>query len=184
MVQEYGPTGPCVCGFGEEFFTLEGDRTVCTVCGGAVGKGYVEAPEPEEEVIRSHRSILIVDDQAFFRERIRQNLKEQGHEVLEAANGLEALKAIAEIYLKRSAPMGVERLEAVILDLVMPGELDGFQTLAAVKALLPEVPVIVLTASPPKPELLQKLAKLGAKKYLNKGASNLDTLVVKNIQEI
>ncbi len=181
MEGDYSATGPCVCGFGEEFFTMEGERTVCTVCGGIVGK-YVPDLGPSTAQ-KPKKTILIVDDQAFFRERISRVLKDHGHEVLESADGLGAVSVVRDIYVKRKSKLST-RLDAFVLDLIMPGDLDGFQTLAVVKTLLPEVPVIILTASLPKPDLLQKLAKLGAKKYLNKSAANLDSLIAKNIQEI
>jgi CheY-like chemotaxis protein len=173
---DYDNLGPCVCGFGNEFMTIENNRSICTVCGGLVGKSAL----PGEDLHLPRKTVLIVDDQAFFRERISEGLAEQGHEVLQASSGLEGIKVVSDIHL--SHPPG--RLDAVILDLVMPGDLDGFQTLAVIKKLYPELPVIILTATPPQKELFHKLAQRGAKKYLNKAAPNLDELVLKNIQEV
>lgn len=180
MAEEFGATGPCVCGFGEEFFTLEGGRPICTVCGGVVGKAAAEAASEGDQ---PKKTILIVDDQSFFRERIRQILKDAGHMVLEAADGLQGVKTLVDTCIRGRTKLST-RIDAMILDLVMPGDIDGFQTLAVVKTLLPEIPVIILTASPPKKDLLQKLATLGAKKYLNKSAAKLDELVLKNVQEV
>ena len=46
------PRTVCHCGFGEEYFTLEGNRSLCTVCGGEVAGqsvGIFDLPEPEPE---------------------------------------------------------------------------------------------------------------------------------------
>jgi CheY-like chemotaxis protein len=65
--------------------------------------------------------ILVVDDNAVSRELLLYVLKPLGHEVVEAASGLEALERIAE-----------ERPDAVLLDLDMPG-LDGYGVLREVR---------------------------------------------------
>jgi CheY-like chemotaxis protein len=169
----------CVCGFGDEFFTLEGGRPICTVCGGWVGQAVPDIFTEEKE---KKKTILVVDDQAFFRARLNTVLKSQGYEVIEAADGLGCVKVVADIVRGKSKAHG--KVSALILDLVMPGDLDGFQTLAVVKAITPDMPVIVITASPPKKDLLQNLARLGAKKYINKAAENLDTLILNNLAQV
>lgn len=181
MEDNFKDSGPCVCGFGDEFFSLEGDRPVCTVCGGIIEK---QLPEfYDEEKSREKKTILIIDDQAFFRERISSILQENGHEVVSAGDGLEAIRHVADVYVDKK-PQLLSRFDVIFLDLVMPGDLDGFQTLAVLKTLIPAVPVFILTSRPPKRDLLEKLAKLGAKKYLNKSAAELDKLVLNNIQNL
>jgi hypothetical protein len=110
---------PCHCGFGEEYFTIEGDRSVCTVCGGGVTGRIVavfdQAPAAEPPAKR----VLVVDDQPFFRLRIGDILAQRRHEVLEAGEGLEAVRVLA-----RAIRAG-ETVNLVILDLNMPGLLDG-----------------------------------------------------------
>ena len=76
------------------------------------------------------------------------------------------------------------RVSLVILDLNMPGLLDGFQTLGVLKAMDEDLPVLILTASPPTPDLLRKLGQLKAKKYLNKSSKNLDELLLKNLDSV
>jgi two-component system NtrC family response regulator len=79
--------------------------------------------------------LLVVDDDAAFRETLAETLQGLGHATTEVGNGTDALGAL------RSA-----RFDAVFLDHRMPG-MDGLQTLAAMKAQLARVPpVIVLTA--------------------------------------
>jgi CheY-like chemotaxis protein len=174
---------PCHCGFGEEYFTIEGEHSVCTVCGGTVtGRltGVFEESPAEEP---SMKRVLVVDDQPFFRQRIGDVLARRRHEVLEAGEGLEAVRLLAQA-IRAAETRPAERVSLVILDLNMPGLLDGFQTLGVLKAMDEELPVIILTASPPTPELLRKLGQLRAKKYLNKSSKNLDELLLKNLETV
>ena len=171
----------CHCGFGEEYFTIENDQSICTVCGGLVtgqGSAALEAPARA-----SGKRVLIVDDQPFFRKRIREALVGQGHDVLEAGEGIEAVRHLAQTLRGAVGDPG-SRVSLVILDLTMPGLLDGFQTLGVLKAVDEELPVIILTSSPPTPELLQKLGRLKAKKYLNKASKDLEGLLLKNLEAI
>ena len=179
MENSFNATEPCVCGFGNEFFTLEDDQPVCTICGGLVIKDLAEFFTDAEE--ESHKLVLVVDDQPFFRERIKEVLTENKHSVEEASDGLSAIRVLAESLTGQGDL--TSRIDHIVLDLVMPGELDGFKTLAVLKTIAPGVPVIILTSTPPTKDLLHKLAKLGARKYLNKSAENIDQLVLKNISE-
>jgi DNA-binding response OmpR family regulator len=66
--------------------------------------------------------ILIVDDHPDIRRLLGVTLG-KNHEVLEAENGEKALQAIAQ-----------HRPKVVLLDIMMPGELDGLQVLQAIRA--------------------------------------------------
>jgi CheY-like chemotaxis protein len=175
---------PCSCGFGEEFFALDGDRSVCTVCGGEVVHRQVGVfdPEPAPEAPAATR-VLVIDDQPFFRMRLRDLLEQQHHQVVEAGEGIEAVRALAAS-LRAAALDPAERICLAILDLNMPGLIDGFQTLGVLKAMDEELPILILTASAPTPELLKKLGQLKAKKYLNKASKNLEELLQRNLAGI
>ncbi len=67
-------------------------------------------------------SILIVDDQADVRRLFSITLGKE-FTVLEAEDGSSALRAIRQ-----------HRPKAVLLDVMMPGEMDGLQVLDAIKA--------------------------------------------------
>lgn len=173
----------CHCGFGEEYFTLEGGRSICTVCGGEVAGrqvGVFDAPQPE--AVPGTR-VLVIDDQPFFRLRIRDILDQTHHQVVEAGDGIEAVRALAAS-LRGAATDRTGRVNLAILDLNMPGLIDGFQTLGVLKAMDEDLPVLILTASAPTPELLKKLGQLKAKKYLNKSSKNLEELLVRNLEGI
>lgn len=81
--------------------------------------------------------IAIVDDNPDIRRLIRRILQSQGdYELLEAANGIEAVELIR-----------AQRPNLVILDLMMP-EMDGFSVMEALKSdpNTAEIPIIVITA--------------------------------------
>jgi CheY-like chemotaxis protein len=177
----------CHCGFGEEYFTLEGNRSLCTVCGGevagrSVGVFDLTEPEPEPESAAGAR-VLVIDDQPFFRMRIRDILEQTHHQIVEAGDGIEAVRALAAGQ-RAAAANPSERVALAILDLNMPGLIDGFQTLGVLKAMDENLPVLILTASAPTPELLNKLGQLKAKKYLNKSSKNLEELLLRNLEGI
>ena len=84
-------------------------------------------------------NILVVDDDVAIREAVRDVLESEGYEVTTAANGREALGALAK---GSASPPGI-----ILLDVMMP-VMDGAQFLDAytADAALPRVPVVVLTA--------------------------------------
>ena len=178
----------CRCGFGDEYFVLEGNRGLCTVCGGEVAGrsiGVFDSPEPQlrEPEPAPGKRVLVIDDQPFFRLRIRDILEQVQHQVIEAGDGIAAVRALAE-GLRAEVLTPGERVALAILDLNMPGLIDGFQTLGVLKAMDEELPVLILTASAPTPELLKKLGQLKAKKYLNKSSKNLEELLQRNLGAI
>jgi two-component system response regulator FlrC len=81
---------------------------------------------------QTHR-ILIVDDEQNMRVALFEVLSRDGHDVAVAENGEMALEMIA-----RQPP------ELVITDIKMPG-MDGLELLRQVKALRPELPVVIMT---------------------------------------
>ncbi len=73
-------------------------------------------------------TILIVDDDRALRDGLAETVTDLGHTALPVASGSEALARLAE------GPVA-----AVLLDLRMPGALDGMATLERIRA-LPEPP--------------------------------------------
>jgi two-component system, chemotaxis family, chemotaxis protein CheY len=82
--------------------------------------------------------ILVVDDVPVVRLVIGKILRRAGHEVLEAANGNDALAVIR-----------VRVPDAVVTDLWMPGS-DGLSLIRALKAGFPGVAVIAMTGGSPR----------------------------------
>jgi CheY-like chemotaxis protein len=80
--------------------------------------------------------VLVVDDEAGARDLLKEMLESDGYIPVLAANGKEALEALAQI-----------SVSAILLDLIMP-EMDGFELLLHLKedTGLRNIPVLVLTA--------------------------------------
>jgi two-component system cell cycle response regulator len=102
-------------------------------------------------------TILVVDDSAMNRMVLTKALADEGHEAVTAENGLQALDLLA-----------AEPVDVVLLDLVMP-ELDGYETLARIKAdpKLRDVPVIVISAVDELDSVVRCI-EMGATDYLPK----------------
>jgi CheY-like chemotaxis protein len=97
---------------------------------------------------REQRPILIADDEGEMRAILREHLTAQGHEVLEAADGLETLWAITH-----------KRPGVVLLDLSMP-RLGGLELLPRIRDFDTTIRVIVVTAHTTD-ENVQRLAAFG-----------------------
>jgi DNA-binding NtrC family response regulator len=82
--------------------------------------------------------ILLVDDEATFRQTLRRHLKREGFELETAADGEAACREISRA-AERSHPF-----DLVITDVLMP-EMDGIQLLTWIKECYPGISVIVLT---------------------------------------
>lgn len=100
-------------------------------------------------------SILIIDDSAFMRTRIREAVQKDGHTVMEASDGLTGL----QMALTRGP-------DCIILDLIMP-EMDGFRMLRTLHEKGSRIPVLVVTADIQISVQKQCMA-LGAAALLNK----------------
>jgi CheY-like chemotaxis protein/DNA-binding CsgD family transcriptional regulator len=83
-------------------------------------------------------TIMVVDDEPDIRMLVRLTLGLDGHEIVEAGDGAEALAGVAE-----------RRPDLIILDVMMP-RVSGWDTLTQLKAhddpAVREIPVVMLTA--------------------------------------
>ena len=98
----------------------------------AVGVGETEGRIAEPAIKDSRRSVLIVDDEEVVRSFASSALDRQGFRAIPAESGKRAVEML------RADPAA---FAAVLLDLTMPG-MSGQQTLAALRAIRPDLPVL------------------------------------------
>jgi len=108
---------------------------------------------------------LIIDDEVEFSQTLAERLTMRGLKVDTAISGTEALEKARKT-----------TFDVVILDLVMPG-MDGIETLKRLRAIKPDLQVILLTGHGTIEKSVESL-KLGALDFLEKPA-NLDDLLAK-----
>ena len=102
------------------------------------------------------KRILIIEDEEKLRETMQEYLEMAGFEVKGTGNGTDALRIFME---------GVERIDLILLDLMIPGT-NGFEVLSRIRE-KSDIPVIVLTARSGEEDQLKGFA-LGADDYLTK----------------
>ncbi len=102
--------------------------------------------------------ILVADDEDRIRRLIKDFLKREGFEVLEAADGVQAINAFYD----------VADLSLIVLDVMMPG-MDGISVLREIRESPknPDIPVILLTARTSEVDQLEGFSS-GADEYVEK----------------
>ena len=103
------------------------------------------------------KKVLIMEDELNIRSFVVINLKRGGYDVLEAANGSEALDK-----LQKNPDVGV-----AILDIMVPGDMDGFEVCRHIRASSKHIGIIMLTA---RTQEMDKITGLmtGADDYVTK----------------
>jgi len=109
--------------------------------------------------------IVVVDDESAQRELIGGFLRKQGHEVCLAASGPEALARVRD-----------RQVDLVLSDCRMPG-MSGPELLLGIKAVNPEIPLILMTAYGTVETAVEAM-KNGAADYLTKPL-DLEELLVR-----
>jgi len=106
----------------------------------------------------SQRTVLLVDDSAFFRDMLTPVLKAAGYRVVAASGADEALSTLGS---------GLA-VDAVVTDVEMPGR-DGFQLVEAIRAQgrFAGLPVVAL-ASGVTPEAVERARKLQIAEFVAK----------------
>ena len=100
--------------------------------------------------------ILIVDDEPNIRRMVGALLVSEGFTVRDAPDGASGVRVALE-----------REPDAVLLDLMMPGELDGMATLARLRERFPDVPVVMMSGRAGLSDAV-KATKLGAFHFLEK----------------
>lgn len=108
-------------------------------------------------LIEAAATVLVVDDAEANRELLSRRLSREGHRVVVACDGNEALELVRQ-----------QNFDLILLDIMMPN-VDGYQVLETLKKeeTLRHIPVIMITAI----DDIQSIARcieLGAEDYLSK----------------
>jgi signal transduction histidine kinase len=125
---------------------------------GSAIEALLEQPkETATPADRTQAAILVVDDDADNRNVLTRGLTAQGHAVVEAEDGRQALDAIQ-----------AGSFDLVLLDIMMP-EMDGFEVLRRLKsdALHKHIPIIMVSAAG-ELDAAVRCIELGADDYLPK----------------
>ncbi|RDY29934.1 response regulator transcription factor [Lachnotalea glycerini] len=109
-----------------------------------------------------NKTILIVDDEKEIRELLRLYLEKDGYFVIQAENGLEALKQAASA-----------RIDLAVIDIMMP-ELDGYQLIKGLRE-RSNLPIIIVSAKTENHEKILGL-DLGADDYVTKPFDPLEVI--------
>jgi two-component system nitrogen regulation response regulator NtrX len=99
---------------------------------------------------------LIIDDEPNIRRMVGALLTAEGFEVRDAADGASGVAAAVQ-----ADP------DVVLLDLMMPGGMDGMATLSALRQKLPDLPVIMMSGRAGLADAV-KATQLGAHNFLEK----------------
>jgi DNA-binding response OmpR family regulator len=109
--------------------------------------------------------ILVVDDEGYIRDLIRDTLRTRRYAAGTAANGVEALDILSR-----------ERYDIVVTDVIMPG-MDGLELVKQIRRQHPSVHVIVLTGFPRSADIGDFLAQ-GVDDFLPKPFRANDLMAV------
>src|SRR3954469_2434301 len=104
-------------------------------------------------------SVMIVDDEPNIRRMVGALLGAEGYEVRDAQDGATALQRALE-----------NEPDVLLLDLMMPGDMDGMATLAKMREKLPDVPVVMMSGRAGLSDAW-RATKLGAFNFLEKPLS-------------
>ncbi|MCM1388640.1 MAG: response regulator transcription factor [Bacillus sp. (in: Bacteria)] len=111
--------------------------------------------------------ILIVDDEPEIRDLLRLYLEKDGYDVIEAADGEQALSALQDAALRSAG------VDLVMLDIMMPG-IDGYRVLRGIRE-NSNIPVIMLSAKGADSDKILGL-DLGADDYITKPFQPLEAV--------
>jgi len=100
--------------------------------------------------------ILVIDDEQAIREALTRKLRRETFDVIPAADGLEGLKLFH-----------AEHPDLVILDIVMPGGMDGLTVCKRIREIA-NTPIILLSAQAITEENIVEGLNAGADEYLIK----------------
>ncbi len=115
-------------------------------------------------------NILIIDDEASICESLQGVLEDEGYNAVTASSGEMGIHSLAS-----------ESIDLVFLDILMPGGLDGLETLRRIKQISPDTEVIMITGHGTF-ELALEAGSMGALDFLGKPLS-LD-IILDKVKEV
>jgi two-component system, chemotaxis family, chemotaxis protein CheY len=113
--------------------------------------------------------VLVVDDEAQVRKPISIMLTKDGYEVIEAADGEEAIRLL-------NSGDNALMVDTILCDIRMP-KINGDEAILYFRSQYPTVPVVVITGYPDV-ELAVSLMRQGIRDYLVKPVSKEELLSV------
>ncbi len=113
-------------------------------------------PSPVPADLFGTETVLVVEDETAVRNYVKLVLAEKGYRVLEAIDGMDAMRVLAN----RNEP-----IHLLITDLVMPG-LDGRSLAERIKKTKPDVPALFMTGYTTDEAVWAKAADLGGEVLL------------------
>jgi len=103
----------------------------------------------ESQHTSTHRNIVIIDDEVDFAHHLSDTLQADGFEVQTYTSGAEAFTSHA-----------CKDVDVLVADIILPGDLDGWQVIERMKQRCPEVDSLAITAFY-EPEYKMKAKELG-----------------------
>lgn len=125
----------------------------------------------QNKTVLNNKRILFVEDDTFFSNMVSIKLADSKCVLLNVANGKETFLTLEK-----------EKPDIILLDLLLPGDMDGYAILEKIKTdpNLKDIPVVILS-NLNRPEDIERGMKLGAFRYLTKALVSLDE-IVENIE--
>ncbi len=113
------------------------------------------------------KKILITEDDTFLQGLVSSKLSKAGYKIVVANNGEEAVKMAM-----------AEKPSLILLDLVLPGTMDGFAALQKIRETDKKTPIIIFSNLAEEKDMA-KGKELGANEYMVKSNFTLDELAAK-----
>jgi two-component system KDP operon response regulator KdpE len=111
----------------------------------------------------SKTRILLVDDEPKLVRLVQEILTATDYQIIVACNGAHGVEMVA-----------VEKPDLILLDLILPGELDGYEVARRVRE-FSDIPIIMLTAKVREADMLRGF-EMGADDYITKPFSAKELL--------
>ena len=112
--------------------------------------------------------IMIVDDSSLIRAVLKNFVRSEDREIIEATDGKEAIEKYQ-----------AEKPDLTFMDILMPNGMDGLSAVREIKKINSQAKVVMVTSVKEDKEL-QEATELGVKDYINKPFSKEEITKVLN----